>query len=58
MATDKRKQSVYIPDDMLEEVQAEMTRQERPFSWLMQKAYEIARERIIAHEGVPPEPLP
>lgn len=58
MATDKRKQSVYVPDDMLEEIQEECDRQDRVFSWIMQKAWEIARGRIMAYEGVPPEPLP
>lgn len=56
--TGKRKQSVYIPDDMLEEVQVEMTRQDRVFSWIMQKAWEIARKRIFEFQGTPPEPLP
>lgn len=48
MASDKRKQSLYFPDDYLEEIKAESLRQDRSMSWLVQKAWEIARETILA----------
>ncbi len=44
--TDKRKQSLYFPVEMLEEIQAEATRQDRSLSWIVQKAWKIARGEI------------
>ena len=41
--TDKRKQSLYFPEDMLNEIQAEATRQDRSLSWIVQQAWKIAR---------------
>jgi uncharacterized small protein (TIGR04563 family) len=46
MASDKRKQSLYFPEDYLEEIRAESLRQDRSMSWVVQKAWEIARETI------------
>ena len=48
MASDKRKQSLYFPEDYLEEIRAESIRQDRSMSWLVQKAWEIARDTIKA----------
>lgn len=45
--TDKRKQSVYIPEAMLSEIKREAERQERSLSWLMQRAWKIARGEIM-----------
>ena len=45
-AVDKRKQSFYIPDDMLEEMKAEAERLDRSYSWLVQKAWKLARGEI------------
>lgn len=44
--TDKRKQSLYLPYQMLEEVQNEAYRQDRPISWIIQRAWEIAKKDI------------
>jgi uncharacterized small protein (TIGR04563 family) len=44
--SDKRKQSLYFPEDMLEEIQKEAMRQDRSLSWIVQKAWKIAREQI------------
>ena len=44
--TDKRKQSLYFPVDMLEEIQYEAARQDRSLSWIVQKAWKIARSEI------------
>ena len=41
--SDKRKQSLYFPEDMLKEIQAEAARQDRSLSWIVQKAWKIAR---------------
>ena len=43
---DKRKQSLYFPEAYLEEIKEESLRQDRSMSWLVQKAWEIARETI------------
>jgi uncharacterized small protein (TIGR04563 family) len=42
-ATDHRKQSLYFPEDMLEEIQREATRQDRSLSWIVQQAWKVAR---------------
>jgi len=46
MASDKRKQSLYFPQDMLNEIQAEANRQDRSLSWIVQKAWKIARDEM------------
>ena len=44
--TDKRKQSLYFPEDMLREIQGEANRQDRSLSWIVQQAWRVAREEI------------
>ena len=44
--SDKRKQSLYFPEEMLKEIGAEATRQDRSLSWIVQKA--SARSRRIS----------
>jgi uncharacterized small protein (TIGR04563 family) len=44
---DKRKQSLYFPEDMMQDIKEEAIRQDRSLSWLMQRAWSIAREKII-----------
>ena len=48
--TDKRKQSLYFPEDMLKEIQDEAARQDRSLSWIVQQAWKIARERMKKYE--------
>lgn len=48
----KRKQSLYFPVEMLDEMNQEAQRQERPLSWLMQQAWKLARDQIAAYPGV------
>ncbi len=43
---DKRKQSLYFPEEMLREIQVEATRQDRSLSWIMQQAWKAARGKI------------
>jgi uncharacterized small protein (TIGR04563 family) len=43
---DKRKQSLYFPEEYLIEIEEESLRQDRSKSWLVQKAWEIARDTI------------
>lgn len=42
----KCKQSLYFPEDMLHDIKAEALRQDRSMSWLVQRAWIIAREKI------------
>ena len=44
--SDKRKQSLYFPADMLKEIQAEANRQDRSLSWIVQKAFKIAQPEL------------
>jgi uncharacterized small protein (TIGR04563 family) len=44
--SDKRKQSLYFPEIMLREIEDEAARQDRSKSWIVQKAWMIARKEI------------
>ena len=63
-STDHRKQSLYFPEDMLEEIQREATRQDRSLSWIVQQAWKVARGDIRKMPSVndvlspPPRPAP
>jgi uncharacterized small protein (TIGR04563 family) len=48
--SDKRKQSLYFPDEMLKEISTEAMRQDRSLSWIVQKAWKAARKDIM---GIP-----
>jgi len=50
--SDKRKQSLYFPEDMLREIQAEANRQDRSLSWIVQQAWKIARSEIARFPSV------
>jgi uncharacterized small protein (TIGR04563 family) len=50
--TDKRKQSLYFPEDMLREIQVEANRQDRSLSWIVQQAWRIARTEIMRFPSV------
>jgi uncharacterized small protein (TIGR04563 family) len=50
--TDKRKQSLYFPEEMLKEIQEEANRQDRSLSWVVQQAWKIAREKIKSFPAV------
>ncbi len=43
---DSRKQSLYFPEDMLDEIQREAGRQDRSLSWIVQQAWRMARVDI------------
>ena len=43
---DKRKQSLYFPEEMLADIKREALRQDRSLSWIVQQAWRIAREDI------------
>jgi len=48
--SDKRKQSLYFPEQMLEEIQKEAQRLQRSMSWVVQRAWKHARREI---KGIP-----
>ncbi len=48
--TDKRKQSLYFPEQMLDEIQKEAARLQRSMSWVVQRAWKHARREI---KGIP-----
>ena len=54
---DKRKQSLYFPEDMLAEIQHEAKRLDRSLSWIVQQGWKIARDRMktfpASNEGTP-----
>lgn len=43
---DKRKQSLYFPEDMLQEMKEEAARLDRSLSWIVQRAWKVARSEI------------
>ncbi len=45
-STDKRKQSLYFPEDMLKEIQHEAARLDRSLSWIVQQSWKRARDRL------------
>ncbi len=49
---DKRKQSLYFPEHMLNEIQTEANRQDRSLSWIVQQAWRVARGDIHRFPGV------
>lgn len=46
MPGDKRKQSLYFPEDLLAEIAQEALRQDRSMSWLVQQAWRLSRVEL------------
>jgi len=44
--TDKRKQSLYFPEEMLKEIAEEAERLDRSLSWVVQRAWKLAKAQI------------
>lgn len=44
--SDKRKQSLYFPEIMLQEIKDEAARLDRSLSWVVQRAWKLARNEI------------
>jgi uncharacterized small protein (TIGR04563 family) len=55
-SADKRKQSLYFPEEMLQEIQREAARLDRSLSWIVQKGWKIARGSIRAFPASNDEP--
>lgn len=49
--SDARKQSLYFPEETLREIQEEAIRLDRSLSWIVQRAWRVARERIAKIPG-------
>lgn len=49
--TDKRKQSLYFPEQMLVEMKEEATRLNRSLSWVVQRAWKVARRDVKKMPG-------
>ncbi len=45
-STDKLKQSLYFPDDLLREIMREAVRLDRSLSWTVQQAWRVARAEV------------
>ena len=43
---DKRKQSLYFPEQMLKEIQKEALRLDRSSSWIVQQSWKIAHKQM------------
>ena len=58
--TDKRKQSLYFPEEMLREIEHEAQRLDRSLSWVVQHAWRLARGQMARIPGVndPAQPSP
>lgn len=52
---DHRKQSLYFPQGMLDEIRREARRIERPISWVMQRSWIVAKASIKAIASAPNE---
>lgn len=51
-SVEKRKQSLYFPVEMLDEMQEEAARLERPISWIIQQAWKLSKDSIKNYPGV------
>ena len=45
-STDNRKQSLYFPEAMLDDIKSESARLDRSLSWVVQRAWKISRLEI------------
>lgn len=51
--TVERKQSLYFPEEMLVEIREEAARLDRSLSWVVQRAWKLARKQVRAMPGDP-----
>lgn len=64
MPAEKRKQSLYFPAEMLDEIMREAIRLDRSLSWMVQQAWRVARTEVMKFPSVndalaaePPKPV-
>ncbi len=55
---DKRKQSLYFPEQMLNEIRTEAGRLDRSLSWLVQRAWKLARVELAKYPGTSEPAVP
>jgi uncharacterized small protein (TIGR04563 family) len=53
---DKRKQSLYFPEDMLKEIQHEAARLDRSLSWIVQQCWKLSRTKLKEFPSSTDEP--
>lgn len=53
---DKRKQSLYFPEEMLAEIQREAARLDRSLSWIVQQCWKTARAKLREFPSTTEEP--
>jgi len=53
MSYDKRKMSLYFPSEVLGEIRSEAQRLDRSMSWLVQRAWNIAKDEIATLPSTP-----
>lgn len=56
MGNEGRKQNLYFPATMIEEITAEARRLDRSMSWILQQAWRLARR--TKRESTPSDPAP
>lgn len=49
---EKRKASFHLPADIVDEIQREAARQQRPQSWIIERAWKLSRDAIATIPGV------
>jgi uncharacterized small protein (TIGR04563 family) len=55
-SADKRKQSLYFPEEMLKEIQHEAARLDRSLSWIVQQGWKISRSKLKEFPSSTEEP--
>ena len=55
-SSEKQKQSLYFPEDMLREIMSEATRLDRSLSWTVQQAWRLARGEVRRFRPAEPRP--
>jgi uncharacterized small protein (TIGR04563 family) len=56
--SDKRKQSLYFPEEMLQQIRDEANRQDRSLSYIVQRAIKHAMEELRKLPSAHPDELP
>ena len=52
MANSKHKMTVYVPDNVFDEMRLEAERQERSVSWLVEHAWKLSRGQVKTYPTV------
>lgn len=56
MSSDKRKQSLYFPEEMLQEIRTEASRQDRSLSWIIQRSWAVAKGELAKMPSIADQP--